>query len=71
MIGSVPFHEPRVAVSVLPTCVVPEIVGGDVFVGATAEAADPEPVITPADDAHDDRGDNDRERREFQVSCVS
>src|SRR4051794_15856173 len=41
VIGAVPVHWPGSAVSVEPTCVVPEIVGGDVFVGLTWAAAVP------------------------------
>ena len=43
-IGAVPLHEPELAVSVEPTVVVPEMAGGDVFVGADALAALPVPA---------------------------
>jgi hypothetical protein len=41
VIGSVPVQVPFAAVSVLPSSVVPEIVGGAVLSGATADAAEP------------------------------
>jgi hypothetical protein len=46
VIVSVPDHWPRFAVSVEPTAAVPEMVGGDVFRGATRLAAVPTPART-------------------------
>ncbi len=48
MIGSVPVHVPLEAVSVWPSLVVPEIVGGAVLFGTAADAAWPGPVTSPA-----------------------
>jgi len=48
VIGSVPVHVPLFAVSVCPSVVVPEMVGGAVFVGTADDAAWPGPVTSPA-----------------------
>src|SRR4051794_33815629 len=48
VIGSVPVQVPLFAVSTWPSVVVPDIVGGAVLVGTTADAAWPGPVTSPA-----------------------
>jgi len=48
VIGSVPVQVPLLAVNVWPSVVVPEIVGGAVLFGTTADAASPGPVTSPA-----------------------